>query len=329
MIKKTNTGKFQVDVRPNGHTGKRVRKSFKTKAEAKRFQAHLLHMAASNDDWNPDSSDERRLLDLCERWHDVHGHTLKDKKRIGTLRIVCNGMNNPRADQFTPSLFMSYRQRRLDEGLNPNTANHYHAYLKAVFSELIRIDEWKGENPMKKVRKLKVDEKELSYLTKEQIDHLLYCLDESGSKTVGLVARICLATGARWSEAEGLHSSDVRGNLITFKGTKSGKVRSIPISKDIAAMLPKQKGKLFTSCLKAFRRALEKSGIETPAGQASHILRHSFASHFMMNGGGILTLQRILGHSSLTMTMRYAHLSPDHLNEAAKLNPLDFGTQKS
>jgi integrase len=42
----------------------------------------------------------------------------------------------------------------------------------------------------------------------------------------------------------------------------------------------------------------------------------------MMNGGNILVLQRILGHSSLAMTMRYAYLAPDHLQEARKLNPL-------
>ncbi|MGM8060855.1 tyrosine-type recombinase/integrase [Vogesella indigofera] len=47
-----------------------------------------------------------------------------------------------------------------------------------------------------------------------------------------------------------------------------------------------------------------------------------FASHFMMNGGNILVLQRALGHQSLTMTMRYAHLSPDHLMETRELNPL-------
>jgi site-specific recombinase XerD len=51
-------------------------------------------------------------------------------------------------------------------------------------------------------------------------------------------------------------------------------------------------------------------------------MRHTFASHFKINGGNILALQKILGHSSLAMTMRYAHLSPDHLVEARTLNPL-------
>lgn len=60
---------------------------------------------------------------------------------------------------------------------------------------------------------------------------------------------------------------------------------------------------------------------DTPQGQCAHILLHTFASHFMMNGGNILALQKILGHSSITMTMRYAHLAPDHLEEAVTLNP--------
>ena len=58
------------------------------------------------------------------------------------------------------------------------------------------------------------------------------------------------------------------------------------------------------------------------ARQLTHILRHTFASHYMMGGGDILSLQRILGHSSITMTMRYAHLSPDHLESALRLSPL-------
>lgn len=59
-----------------------------------------------------------------------------------------------------------------------------------------------------------------------------------------------------------------------------------------------------------------------PKGQLTHVLRHTFASHFMINGGNILTLQKILGHANLTMTMRYAHLAPEHLQEARALNPL-------
>lgn len=54
----------------------------------------------------------------------------------------------------------------------------------------------------------------------------------------------------------------------------------------------------------------------------SHVLRHSFASHFMMAGGNIVVLQRILGHSDIRVTMCYAHFAPDHLEEAVTNNPL-------
>jgi len=67
---------------------------------------------------------------------------------------------------------------------------------------------------------------------------------------------------------------------------------------------------------------MQRAGIETPTGQLTHVLRHTFASHFMMNGGNILVLQRILGHTDIKVTMRYAHFAPDHLSEAISLNPL-------
>lgn len=81
---------------------------------------------------------------------------------------------------------------------------------------------------------------------------------------------------------------------------------------------------LFKPCYSAFRKAMQRAGIETPAGQLTHLLRHTFASHFMMNGGNILVLQRILGHTDIKVTMRHAHFSSEHLEDAAKFNPLDY-----
>ncbi|MFN3305508.1 MAG: tyrosine-type recombinase/integrase, partial [Roseateles sp.] len=72
----------------------------------------------------------------------------------------------------------------------------------------------------------------------------------------------------------------------------------------------------------AFRDAIARAGITLQDGQLTHVLRHTFASHFMMNGGNILVLQRNLGHANLTMTMRYEHLAPDHPQEVVNLNPL-------
>lgn len=72
----------------------------------------------------------------------------------------------------------------------------------------------------------------------------------------------------------------------------------------------------------SFDYAVKMSGLKLPVGQKTHVLRHTFASHFMMNGGNILTLQKGLGHVSLNMTMRYAHLAPDYLKDVIKLGPI-------
>jgi site-specific recombinase XerD len=98
------------------------------------------------------------------------------------------------------------------------------------------------------------------------------------------------------------------------------------VAANIEAILLKRKkrgtDRLFGPCQSAFREAIKRSGIQLKPGTSSHVLRHTFASHFMQQGGNILTLQRILGHSDLKMTMKYAHLAPEHLEEARRLNPM-------
>jgi site-specific recombinase XerD len=173
-----------------------------------------------------------------------------------------------------------------------------------------------------------------SYLSLEQISLLLNTLKEDKrNRDAWLIAQVCLSTGARWSEAEELKVSQVRNSQIQFTGTKSGKNRSVPVSQELIAALEshltgwhgqgrEHASRFFTHGYEAFRKAVDKAGLALPRGQLTHVLRHTFASHFIMNGGNILVLQKILGHSSLTMTIRYAHLAPDHLQEARMLNPL-------
>jgi len=110
---------------------------------------------------------------------------------------------------------------------------------------------------------------------------------------------------------------------LTFVNTKSGKSRSVLAAPELFKEIRKhlEKHGEFSFSLSAFRRALDKSGIKLPAGQAAHVLRHTFASHVVMSGGDILTLQRILGHANITMTLRYSHLASDHLALACALAP--------
>ena len=203
-------------------------------------------------------------------------------------------------------------------------------YLRAVFNELVRLGHWQGANPLARLRQFRIAERELSFLTSDQIDSLLVALSRRKRQDALLITKLCLATGARWSEAECLRVQQLRGNAVHYTQTKTDKNRSVPIDAALAeeiltfrASKTKDLGdRFFESSAGAFRMAIEDAKINLPEGQLTHVLRHTFASHFMMNGGNILTLQRILGHSSLQMTMRYAHLAPDHLQEAKNLNPL-------
>ncbi|MEW6772272.1 MAG: tyrosine-type recombinase/integrase [Bacillota bacterium] len=322
MAIKKSGEKWQVDIQPGGRGGRRIRKSFDTKAEALRFERFAQHKAQSGEPWQAEKKDSRRLSDLVEAWHQLHGVGLKDgESRRRKLNAITERMGNPQASMFTAAEFVSYRAKRLDE-VGENTANHELAYMRALFNELRRLGHWKGENPLALVRKLKTDEQELSFLTLEQIDTLLATLDASRNPDAGKVARVCLATGARWSEAESLRAEHITPQRVTFGETKNGRVRSVPITKELYETIRRPGGRLFTSCYSTFRGGVKRAGFELPAGQLSHVLRHTFASHFMQAGGNILTLQRILGHQSLQMTMRYAHLAPDHLEEAKRLNPL-------
>lgn len=329
-IKKADSG-WLVDIQPGGRGSKRFRKSFKTQAEAKQWEAWLTTQVnqSAQKGWAPEKRDTRRLSELVNTWYETHGRGLRAGE--GTKRrllAAAEAMSDPVADRFNAEMFAAYRARRLEAGVSEANMNRELAYMRAMFNELSRIGSWKKDNPLEQIRQFKVAERELSYLKEADIKRLWAELDKARNKHVKLITRLALSTGARWSEAEELTISQVHQGFVQFAKTKSGKVRSVPIDEALVEALRahhKERGSLnrvFGPAWSAFREAIERAGIHLPEGQMTHSLRHTFASHFMMGGGNILALQRILGHQSLTMTMRYAHLSPDHLQEAKRLNPL-------
>jgi site-specific recombinase XerD len=318
-------GGWRVDCQPGGRGAKRIRKTFKRKADAVQFERELLHKADAGEQWQRPQKDNRRLSDLVKLWFDLHGVNLKARNTYPRLLAMVEAMGNPFASAFDAGMFADYRSKRISQGLKPSTLNRERSYLAAVFGELIRLGHWKGENPLSKVRPVKVIQPELSFLSRDQICLLFEALGQAKNPDVFLVVRLCLATGARWSEVYKLRPAQIRVNpgLVTFCDTKGGKDRSVPVDEElIRELFARLSAGPFKSCYSAFRSAVKRTGIDLPDGQLSHVLRHTFASHFVQSGGDLLTLQRILGHSSITVTMRYAHLAPNHLDQARKLNPL-------
>lgn len=319
MSIKKQKGRWLVAVRPSGKYGPFIRRIVNTRSEAVRLERELLGQ-------NVASMDNAKVSDCVQVWFDHWGINLKDgKRRKNKLDMIVDGMGDRRVSTLKGSHYLAFRKHRLDKGIAPNTCNHELAYLKAVFSRLMRSGQL-SSNPVAAIPLLKIDEIELSYLTRYQILKLLVAANKSRNESLPLVIRLCLATGARWSEAEQLTFNQLQWNAVTFTKTKSGKIRRVPIDTRLFDVLNARRKlgqkRVFANCLSAFRSAISRAKIELPKGQMSHVLRHTFASHFVMNGGDILTLQKVLGHSDIKVTMRYAHLAPEHLMDAVKYNPL-------
>lgn len=330
MIKKRkDDGKWLVNIKPGGRTGKQVKRVFNTQGEAKYFETWFKSQVHADPEWTPAKRDNRKFNELIELWYDSHGQGLAAGENTKARLLAMSAkMENPTASQLR-ARFDEYRQARIKEGKSLETVNREHAYARAVFNELKRLGQWTKDNPIAEIRQFKTQERALSFLAEEQITELLSALKDSSNPHALLIARIALSTGGRWGECEQLTKGQVRSQRVQFANTKSKKTRAVPVSKELAKEIadhvkkhPTETERLFESAMGAFISALDRTGIALPKGQATHVLRHTFASHFMINGGNILTLQKVLGHSTLTMTMRYAHLAPDHLQEVLNLNPL-------
>ena len=331
-VRKLENGRWICECYPAGREGRRVRKQFATKGEALAFERHKMDEAATKP-WLAETVDRRTLKDVVELWYKLHGKSLSAGEHVyDKLILMVDALENPLATAFTSKMFAHYRDKRLTgetyfsekwkKGASPVTINLEQSYLSGVFSELARLGEWTAPNPLENMRKFTIAEKEMAWLTHEQITELLYDCQRQSS-ILALIVKICLSTGARWREAVNLTRSQVTKYRITFVRTKGKKNRSIPISKELYEEIIALNGfKFFTDYYFQFLSVMDKTSIVLPRGQLTHVLRHTFAAHFMMSGGNILALQKILGHHDIKMTMRYAHLAPDHLETALRFNPL-------
>lgn len=325
-VKKQKNGKWLCQIDRKGL--KRVRKTFPTQREAEIFEREYVFGLKIKP---VKINDPRTMIELINIWYKYHGINLARPETFKRqLLVAAEDLGNPIAHTITPELFVQYRYKLMtsDKPLTGKTINNLHGLIDAVFNRLKKLQIISYENPIAAVDKLKLDEKQMSYLSLPQIDELLESIiSRCQNESTWYVANICLHTGARWGEAEKLTRKQIHNGKITYVKTKSKKVRTIPLDKNfyneiLSFVKNKQpEERVFKNCINSFRKAVGRTEIILPRGQMTHVLRHSFASHFMINDGNILTLQKILGHSDIKMTMRYAHLAPNHLSEAVTRNP--------
>ncbi len=121
---------------------------------------------------------------------------------------------------------------------------------------------------------------------------------------------------------------DLRHGYISLVDTKSGEGREIPINSTLERMFKEmphsiesiyvytdRDGKPYKGVKRSYNTALRNAEIY---GATFHTLRHTFASQLVMAGVDLASVQELLGHKSLNMTLRYSHLAPEHKTKVSK-----------
>lgn len=328
------------------HTGKRKRKpSFTVKKDAQLFAANLYNQ------WKDE------YLEAPQR-HEVVVVTLADLID-GYLRLK-QGRVKPRsyrryeiyaanittfladhlpnvinAQDLTKAQFEEYMLTRQEAGITEKTINAELQFLKSAYEYAIdekRLD----ENPLRTLTALRVPHKPVDYWEKDELQAIFDAAPASYRDAYEFMA----LTGLRKDELRNLTWSDARLDgephikIQPKPGwePKTGAQRIIPLHPRAADLIKKQSksdhhnyvfkapqgGQIHPDhILRNLKTTLAKLGY---TGHL-HKFRSSFASHLVMANVGIETVSKLLGHSNILMTMKYAYLAPYHLREAvAKLN---------
>ncbi|MFI5091984.1 MAG: tyrosine-type recombinase/integrase [Candidatus Acidiferrales bacterium] len=208
-----------------------------------------------------------------------------------------------------------------------STVNRELALLKRMFNLAITWDLFLAANPVRKVKFFREFNIGLRVLNPEEEKNLL----QSASPYLQDLIRFALNTGLRIGEIFSLRWSNVdlnRGILAVF-AAKTEKIREVPINSETRQVLEawwlgkksevvfynSGTGKPFVDLKAGFALACGKAGI---SGVTWHTLRHTFASRLVNSGVDIVTVKELLGHSSLSVTMRYAHTNIDSKRAAVE-----------
>ena len=225
---------------------------------------------------------------------------------------------------ITPWIVEKYRSKRAENKPAKATVNRELGILKALFNKAILWGKAK-ENPVRKVKFYRENNTIVRFLTENEARSLLNACNNF-LKPIVLMA---LNTGMRQGEIFRLQWEDVdlKHGVITIRDGKDGKDAHVPINENLKAVLSElprfddnlhvfpgmKPGAPLNNVHHSWKTALEKAGIEN---FRFHDLRHTFASWLVMEGVDIYTVKDLLRHKSIEMTIRYAHLAPEHKKAA-------------
>ncbi len=232
--------------------------------------------------------------------------------------------------RFNTALVEQLQTDNINRGLKAASNNKVLNILKHMFTKAVDWDMVESE-ALKRIRKVKLlqdDSRRLRYLSKEESQALINS-SESHLKPIVITA---LNSGMRKGEILSLRwdNVDLKHGFILLDRTKNGERREIPINSTLKQTLQgltrrldipyvffdKDTGKPYRDNKRSFHTALRRAAIKD---FHFHDLRHTFASHLVMAGVDLTTVKELLGHKTLSMTLRYAHLAPAHKVKAVDI----------
>jgi integrase len=344
-IRKRNNKKgitWQIDY--YDPEGKRVMKCFPKKADAEAYLGKV--QAAKREGRYHDVFDVKKetkltFNDLAER----HVENYRNQRSFSRLKYyLMDGYRSVFGDRRLSEIdyldLETYRNRRqatptragksrTDATVNRELSTLRHMLNKAVEWGMLETSPFaKGSRLI-----LKENNHRLRFLNDSEIKELLKSCEDLKTHASHLrpIVEVALLTGMRRGELLGLKWEQIRNGFIYLTETKSGKARQIPINDRLAEVFKEVRhgnqlkstyvfcgsdGKRFIEVKRSFTSACRKAGIEA---FRFHDLRHTFASQLVMRGASLKAVQELLGHSDLKMTMRYAHLSHEHLRDSVNL----------
>jgi integrase len=229
--------------------------------------------------------------------------------------------------------FLETIQKDKKKILAPKSVNHLTQMIGTIINHAIDRDLIKIKNPITKLKKLAINNQRLRYLSLEEINLLLDAIKDNNQ--LFLFVKLALNTGARLYSISSIRKKDIdfKNKLITLTDYKNDSSYKGFLKDDVLELL-KHRVKLLkendyilldnttksnlddylSRKLKPYLDELFNKELDKRDSQnrvVAHTLRHTFASHLAINGTPIFTIQKLMNHKDINMTMRYAKLAPD------------------
>ena len=300
---------------------------------ADRMQA-IRHGMPLNERAEADSESAAKSMTLGEAWALYKEKWLPNLSKWEFEDLRYNKHIAPRfgdvpLDDIKPLDLESFKRDLVEAGLSPATIRQILGNIRRLYNKLVEWELYDGKIPTSTIKMPKIENSRVRYLTPKEAEAMLN-LVKTKSITWWRISLISLKTGMRLNEILSLTWSDLdlSARVIHVRFSKK-KVRMTPMPLSIKALFeemppdlpsalifPSTTGDKSEQVSMSFKRAVEELGFNKGIKDARqkvvfHTLRHTFASWLAIDGVPLYTISELMGHSTMDMTKRYAHLCPD------------------